>query len=251
MNNLNDKTMSTIIYEPSGKAREYSELAANFYTGCSHACKYCYCPAIMRKSLKEWSESAHARTNIIKQFERDAKTATHEQKQKELLFSFMSDCYQNEEAAFLTRQALLIAEQNGFKKVNILTKAGFRAVKDFDIFQRNSSWKFGSTIIMRSEELREQWEPGAPSVQSRYEAVKIAHEKGIFTWVSIEPVVNTDEALNVITDIHQYVDFWKVGKLNHMKEIEDTINWKQFLIDARRALIGKKYLIKKDLLKFQ
>ncbi|OES24044.1 hypothetical protein, partial [Alteromonas macleodii] len=116
-----------IIYEPSGKAREYSDLAANFYTGCSHACKYCYCSAIMRKTLSDWSANPHERINIINQFERDAKKATKEDKDKELLFSFMSDCYQNEEAAFLTRQALLIAEKYEFKKVNVLTKAGFRA----------------------------------------------------------------------------------------------------------------------------
>jgi DNA repair photolyase len=242
--------MSTIIYEPSGKAREYSELAANFYTGCSHACKYCYCPAIMRKTLDQWSSNPHARTNIINQFERDAKTATAEQKEKELLFSFMSDCYQNEESAFLTRQALLIAEKYGFKKVNVLTKAGFRAVKDFDIFMRNPGWKFGSTIIMRNEELREQWEPGAPSIQSRYEAVKIANKNGIYTWVSIEPVISTTEALNVISDLRKYVSFWKVGKLNHFKEIEDIIDWKQFYNDVVYQLKGCNYMIKKDLLKY-
>ena len=30
----------SIIYEPRGKAREYSELAVNLYTGCSHGCRY-------------------------------------------------------------------------------------------------------------------------------------------------------------------------------------------------------------------
>ena len=242
--------MATIIYEPSGKAREYSELAANLYTGCSHACKYCYCPSIMRKSLEEWSKTPHARTNVLKSFERDCINADEEKRNKELLFSFMSDCYQSEESAFLTRQALLIAEKYNFTKVNILTKAGFRTVKDFDIFQRNKGWKFGSTIIMRNEELREEWEPGAPSIQSRYEAVKEAHKLGIYTWVSIEPVVNTIESLNVIEDLFDYVDYWKVGKLNHMKEIEDTINWKQFYYDVIKVLKNKNFLIKKDLLKF-
>ena len=49
-----DSIMS-IIYEPRGKAREYSELAANLYTGCSHGCRYCYCPAILRKKIDEWA----------------------------------------------------------------------------------------------------------------------------------------------------------------------------------------------------
>lgn len=31
------------IYNPKGKAGEYSEWACNFYTGCSNNCQYCYC----------------------------------------------------------------------------------------------------------------------------------------------------------------------------------------------------------------
>lgn len=240
-----------VIYEPTGKAREYSELAINLYTGCSHKCRYCYCPSIMRKTLEEWSSKPYARTRIIKQLENDCKKADDKMKNKELLFSFMSDCYQNEESAFLTREALLIVEYYGFKKVNILTKAGFRTVKDFDIFERNKNWKFGSTIIFRNEDLRNEWEPGAPSISSRYEAVKIAKSKGIYTWVSIEPVVDTKEALKVIQDLTPFVDLWKVGKLNHFKEIESKIDWKQFLKDAKEELKGCDVYWKKDLLKYE
>lgn len=242
--------MANIIYEPRGKAREYSELAANFYTGCSHKCKYCYCPAIMRKTLDEWSAKPYARTGVLKQFLKDCQKATKEQKQSELLFSFMSDCYQNEEAAFLTRQALLIAETYGFEKVNILTKAGFRAVKDFDILKRNKGWKFGSTIIMRNEDLRNEWEPGAPSIQSRYESVKEASKLGIYTWISIEPVVDTEEALKVIRDMMPYTNYFKVGKLNHFKAVEQTIDWKKFYYDVKAVLGNHPHLIKKDLQAF-
>lgn len=31
------------IYNPSGKAGEYSRWACNFYVGCSNGCEYCYC----------------------------------------------------------------------------------------------------------------------------------------------------------------------------------------------------------------
>ena len=31
------------IYNPSGKAGEYSYWACNFYVGCSNGCEYCYC----------------------------------------------------------------------------------------------------------------------------------------------------------------------------------------------------------------
>lgn len=236
-----------IIYEPRGKAKEYSELACNLYTGCKHACKYCYCPAIMRKTLDQWAFYPKARTNILKQLEKDAQKMKGEQRQ--LLFSFMADPYQDDESAFLTRQALLICEQYKFKNIQILTKAGFRVVKDFDILKRNN-WKFGSTIIFRDDKLRQQWEPGAPSIESRYEAVKQAHKDGILTWVSIEPVIDTDQALKVMQDLKGYVNLWKVGKLNHFKEIESKIDWKKFYYDAFEILIGEQVYWKKDLLAY-
>lgn len=236
-----------VIYEPRGKALEYSPLACNLYTGCSHACKYCYCPAIMRKTLNEWSTAPHARTRILKQVENDAAKIAGDK--RDILFSFMTDPYQSDESAYLTRQALLICEKYKLK-AQILTKAGFRAEKDFDILKRNN-WKFGSTIIFRNEELRKEWEPGAPSISSRYEAVKNAKKAGIYTWVSIEPVVNSDEALNVMSDLLQYVDFWKVGKLNHFKEIEDKIDWRKFLADTKKVLNGKAYYIKNDLAAYE
>jgi len=238
-----------VIYEPKGKAREYSELACNLYTGCSHKCKYCYCPAIMRKTLDEWSSRPYARTRILKQLENDCKKLTANEKQKEVLFCFMSDPYQSDEAAFITRQALLICERYELKNVNVLTKAGFRTVKDFEILKRNN-WKFGSTIIFRNEHLRKEWEPGATSIQSRYEAVKIAKERGVFTWVSIEPVVNPNEALNVMRDLVGYVDLWKVGKLNYNKKLEDAIDWEKFYFDSKELLKNEKVYWKKDLLAF-
>ena len=238
-----------VIYEPSGKAREYSELACNLFTGCLHKCRYCYCPAIMRKSLDDWSSNPQPRKDILKQLDREAaKLAGCE---KELLFCFMSDPYQSDEAAALTRKALLICEKHGFKRVNVLTKGGMRAAQDFDILARNPGWKFGSTIIFDREDLREHWEPGATPISERIQAVQEAHRRGIYTWVSVEPVVDAEAAIRLIRCLKPYVSFWKVGKLNHDKETESKIDWKMFLADVTNELAGCQYYIKKDLLKFK
>ncbi|MCL2006359.1 MAG: hypothetical protein FWG73_09405 [Planctomycetaceae bacterium] len=188
-------TVMPIIYTPRGKALEYSDLAANLYTGCSHACRYCYCPAIV------------------------------------------------------TREALLILERHGLR-VQVLTKGGKRTIGDFDILARND-WKFGSTIIFLNEKLREEWEPGAASIVERIEAVREAHRRGIFTWISVEPVVDASEALLVMRELREVVDFWKVGKLNHDKQREAAIDWRQFLWDTEAVLAGKNYMIKQDLEKFR
>ena len=235
-----------VIYEPKGKAKEYSELACNLYSGCNHKCRYCYCPNIRHMSLAEWSSNPKPRSNILKKLENDAKNL--KDKSKEILFCFMSDPYQSEESAKITRNALLICEKYNLK-AQILTKAGERAVNDFDILKRNN-WKFGSTISFFSESLREYWEPDAPSIQSRINAIKKAKEIGIYTWISIEPVTNTKEALKVIGELYDYIDFWKIGKLNHFPEIERKINWKEFALNVIKKLENKKYYIKNDLKKY-
>ena len=236
-----------VIYEPRGKAREYSALACNLYTGCSHKCKYCYCPSIRRQTLDMWAESPRPRTDILKHLEKNAAKRVGEN--SDILFCFMSDPYQNDEAATITRQALLICEKYQFKNVQVLTKAGIRAVQDFDILKRNN-WKFGSTIIFTDEKFREEWEPGAPSIESRCNAVRIAHTQNIFTWVSIEPVIDTKQALGVMRALRGSVSLWKVGKLNHFKEIESEIDWNKFYHDAKTILAGENVYWKRDLLKY-
>ncbi|GAG16265.1 unnamed protein product [marine sediment metagenome] len=75
-----------------------------------------------------------------------------------------------------------------------------------------------------------------------------AHERGIKTWVSVEPVVDPVEALMVIETLLPYVDLWKVGKLNHDPEREKAINWKNFLMKVERLLQDRPHIIKNDLL---
>ena len=47
------------------------------------------------------------------------------------------------------------------------------------------------------------------------------------------------------------VDFWKVGKLNHNKAVEQSVDWPKFRDDAIAFLehYGCKYYIKEDLRK--
>jgi DNA repair photolyase len=232
-----------VIYEPRGKAREYSDLAVNLFTGCSHACRYCYCPAILRKTVESWALDPQPRKNILRELERDAKKVQGDS--REILLSFMSDPYHSDQAAQLTREALLVLERYGLR-VQILTKGGRRSMQDFDILARNRR-KYGATIIFESEALRRRWEPGTPAIAERIEAIREAHRQGIFTWVSVEPVVDPEEAIKVVRSLRGEVDFWKIGKLNHDPKREAAIDWHRFLVDVETALDGHPCLIKKDL----
>lgn len=239
-----------VVYEPKGRAREYAELACNLYLGCTHGCRYCYAPACMHTTGEKWHATAEPRKKVMELFEKDAWKLRGDQRR--ILFSFLSDPYQPLERKMrLTRQALDIVHKYSLKS-QILTKGCVDLIQDDLEIMKKANTHLGITLSFVNDEKRQEWEPNASSVNDRLEILKSAHMAGIFTWVSLEPVIDPDQALEVIRKSHKYVNFWKVGKLNHMKEYEQTVNWRKFLCDAEILLkkYEAQYYIKNDLRAF-
>jgi hypothetical protein len=71
--------------------------------------------------------------------------------------------------------------------------------------------------------------------------------RGIKTWVSLEPVIDPDQALQVIRELHSIVGHWKVGKINYQKDIE--VDWIAFREEVKALLdrLGADYYLKKSL----
>lgn len=235
-----------VIYEPKGRAREYSELACNLYMGCTHGCRYCFAPACMRKSPEEWHTKVPLRKDVIALFEKDAKTLTGDKRR--ILFSFLSDPYQPlERKERLTHQALELVQRYRLKS-QILTKGCADLIAEDIPLMKQARAQLGVTVCFVDDRLRHEWEPNASTVDDRFQVLKEAHDAKIFTWVSLEPVINPDQALAVIERASSYVDFWKVGKLNHMKTAEE-VNWYKFKVDVEALLtrLGAQFYIKDDL----
>ncbi len=239
-----------VVYEPKGRAREYSELACNLYRGCTHGCRYCYAPACMRTTGEKWHAQAKARPNVLKNLERDAAKLRGDSRR--VLFCFLSDPYQPlEREERLTRQALQIVAKYGLNS-QVLTKGCADLIQEDLGLMKDAHTQLGITLCFADDALRQVWEPHASTVEERLNVLKTAHKAGVFTWVSLEPVIDPEQALEVIRIAHPYVNFWKVGKLNHMKEYEGAVNWKEFLKDVELLLskVDAKYYIKNDLRSF-
>lgn len=237
-----------VIYEPKGKAREYSPLALNIYEGCSHGCIYCYARMIRKKKLEQFIYSK-PRVDILSKLENDLRK--WKGPKEAVLLCFMCDPYQPIDADLkLTRLAIKALNRHGFP-VQILTKGGMRAARDFDILSRNQGNKFAVTLTTNDPAESRQWEPGATLPDERIESLKQAHEKGIETWVSFEPVFNPNAVYRLINATHSFVDLYKVGKLNYHSRAKE-IDWRAFRIKTENLLnsLGKKYYIKDDLRDF-
>lgn len=239
-----------VVYEPKGRAREYSELACNLYRGCTHGCRYCYAPACMRTTGDSWHAEAMPRADILALFERDARKLRADRRR--ILFSFLSDPYQPlERAVRLTRQALELVGKYQLQ-AQILTKGCADLIgEDLSLIRRTGT-HLGITLCFADDASRKEWEPDAASVADRLNILKAAHREGVYTWVSLEPVIDPNQALGVIRMAHKYVDFWKIGKLNHMKSVEQKVDWRKFCVEVEALLkgYGAKYLLKESLRRY-
>lgn len=234
------------IYQPRGRAGEYSPLALNLYKGCGHNCVYCYAPSILNTEPDEFHQNPQPRAHIIEDLERGARNLQQSGLIKPVLLCFTCDPYQPIDVELrLTRQAITVLHRYNIP-VQILTKGGNRATRDFDLLTPQDY--FAATLTFISEELSLEYEPLAAPPSERIAALSYAKRLGVQTWVSLEPVINPEASLDLIAITHDFVDLFKVGKLNY-HPLAGKIDWHKFAADAVATLkkYGCRYYLKKDL----
>jgi DNA repair photolyase len=235
-----------VIYEPKGKAKEYSDLAVNLYNGCSHGCTYCYAPGVIKRNRDDFTNNVTARKDVISKLIEDCIKYKEIGDNREVLLSFTSDPYQSAELDMnLTQKAAMLFNKYGVK-YKILTKNELIMRDRYLLSLKNC--KIGMTIIFDNDGKRLQYEPGASTIEERITVLKYFHDEGFYTWVSMEPVIDPDEALRLIPRI-SFVDMIKVGKLNYVK---NDVDWTLFYYNVIKVLklAGVNYYIKEDLRKY-
>lgn len=233
------------IYEPKGKAKEYGDYAINIYTGCPHRCYYCFAPNVLHRVKEDFHSCIEPRKNIVeevrKQIERENITG------KLIHLCFTCDPYPQNYDSTPTREIIKILKNSG-NNVQILTKNGLDAERDFDLLD-GGDW-FGVTYAGYSVydfESAPNEEKGAGTPLERIFALQTAHKMGINTWISAEPIINPN-AVMALMAVENYVDLWKIGKMNYHPS---NIDWGKFGRDVEELLKkhNKSYYIKDSLRK--
>lgn len=236
-----------VIYEPGGRAREYAALAVNLYSGCGHACKYCYAPAALQMNRQKFCEQPGPRArDFWNKLESDLKALEGKQVEP-VLMCFSCDAYQPLDVELKLARKALMAFKKHDVAFQVLSKGGMRCARDFDLYKPGRDI-FAVTMTFMNAGKSAQWEPGAALPAERIAALKLAHERGIKTWVSLEPVIEPSESLACIDACAAYVDGFKVGTWNHDKRAKE-IDWHAFGHAAKQKIeaYGKELYIKKDL----
>lgn len=237
----------SIIYAPSGQAGEYALLATNPYRGCDHGCTYCYVPQILRMSRHDFNNDVQPRKNFLARLRSDAAKYQAAGITEQVMLSFTTDPYHHlDERIQLTRQTIQVLKDHGLAFCT-LTKGGRRALRDIDLF-RSDRDAFATTLTSLSASVSLDWEPNAALPGDRIETLRAFHDAGIFTWVSLEPVYDRRMTLQVIETTHEFVDLFKIGRINYHR-LTKEIDWQEF---TQRAIelcdrLGAHHYFKKDL----
>jgi DNA repair photolyase len=208
-------------------------------------CSYCFNARYPRSN--SYFGIPEPRPHLIKLLE---KQLSKQKIDKQVLLSFIGDPYgPPNEIHGMTRKVLSILHNHNVP-VAILTKGGTRCLKDIDIFKSfDGRIKVGASLTFIEEKDSLKWEPGAALPMNRFEALKELHRKGIKTFSSLEPVIDPNQTLQIIHETSDFVDHYKVGKVNHFKDYENQVDWEKFLVDVVTLLrrLRKPFYIKHSL----
>jgi DNA repair photolyase len=234
---------SKVIYVPKGPAGEYAALATNPYNGCGHGCDYpCYVVpgGFTRLTREQFDAGATLKQDFIANLRADAAKYQIAGITEQVLLSFTSDPYHPGDTR-PTRETLEILLEHGLSFCT-LTKGGRRPLRDLDLFRPDHD-AFAVTLISLDDDFCRKWEPKAPLPAARIAAQKAFFEGGIFTWTSIEPVIDPEMALAVVEATHPYVDLYKIGKVNY-SNLTQVIDWRSFtlrMVDLLNRVDRKAY----------
>lgn len=240
-----------VIYRPSGEAGEYAPLATNPYKGCGHCCAYCYVPGATHQKRQDFDAGAMPRPDfndrLLRDIDRYRSAGVCDGHPAEQVFiTFSSDPYHPGDIGPTIRTMEKLVD--GGMAFCTLSKGGTKALPYLSLYRRGRD-AYAATLTSLDDAFSLKWERAAPLPSDRIAALKRFHAAGIFTWVSIEPTLDVDHSLSVIKATAPFVDLYKIGRANYLKEITRTTDWADYtrrVVDLCQRR-GLKHYIKRDL----
>ncbi len=157
----------------------------NIYRGCQHGC--IYCDSRSQCYQIDNFDMIHVKVNSVDLLKKEIPS---KREKGTLGTGSMSDPYIPLEKEFkLTREALKVIDGYHFP-VHMITKSDL-VVRDKDILQ-DINRIYGAvsfTITTSDDNLAKKIEPGAPTSSSRYKAMKVLAEAGIYTGLTMMPIL--------------------------------------------------------------
>lgn len=227
MNTIRRKTM---LYKTGV---EYGDYTLNHVQGCSHGCNFpCYAMQMARRfgkvnSYEEWIKP-HLVENALEILDVELPKLKNRIKFVHMCFTTDPFMYNYPEITKMTIG--IIKKINSFSiPVEVLTKGIIP--KEIVSVSSHKENIFGITLVSLNEEFRKIYEPGTAPYKERLDSLRMCHEAGLKTWVSIEPypTPNVDDLplLDLLNSI-SFVDYIVFGRWNYNKVVSGYNECKKF-----------------------
>jgi len=185
---------------------DYADEQITVYRECPYRCAYC------------WAQLPLFRARIQRgKYDPEVEAAKAAVRCKgRIVVSFTTDPYPPQELELKrTRRVLEALRSYGAREVWVLTKNPKLALRDLDLY--GPDWRLGTTIVSLTKTI---WEPYAPPPEARRVALKEAKERGVKTWLSIEPYLpGVTYPFRIVFETHEYVDLYVLGTCNYARKI--------------------------------
>lgn len=158
----------------------------NPYTGCAHACLYCYAACMKRLAGpdRRWGTFVEVKANFAARLAAELRR----RRRGRVMLASVTDAYQPAEERFaLTRTCLEILAESPLE-VAVLTKSDL-VVRDVDLLSRLPRASVGFSLTVADDALARLLEPGAPPTSARLAALASLSRAGVQTWAFIAPVI--------------------------------------------------------------
>jgi DNA repair photolyase len=182
----------------------------NPYTGCQHNCTYCYARFMKRFTghREPWGQFVDVKINAPDLLRKEIT----KKKPGKVWVSGVCDPYQPFEAKYLvTRKCLEILAQNDWSVV-IQTRSPL-ILRDMDVLKRGKNFEAGLSITTADDRIRKIFEPNAPAIEERINALDSLHKAGIRTYAMIAPILPGVEDLAEM--LAGKIDYVIIDRMNY------------------------------------
>lgn len=211
-------TRKTLLYR---SAVEYADFCINHVEGCAHGCTFpCYAMMMKKrcgiiKSYQEWLRPKIV-INALELLDKEIPRYKHKIKFVHLCFSTDPFMYKYPEVEDLT---LKIIERlnNDNIRCTVLTKGIYpKDLANAEKYGENN--EYGITLVSLDDDFKKKFEPYSAPYRDRIKSLKYLHDKGLKTWISMEPYPTPNLVKQDLRKILKEVSFADkiiFGKLNY------------------------------------
>jgi DNA repair photolyase len=208
---IREKRVKSILSKSGIPGVDY---CLNPYVGCAHGCKYCYATFMKRFTghTEPWGTFVDIKMNAPEVLQRQLKRTARGY----VMLSSVTDPYQPLEKEYgLTRRCLEILLKHQFP-VGILTKSPL-GLRDLDLIRQFDDIEVGMTITTEDEGIKKIFEPQAPPIAARIQALKELHDQGVSTYAFIGPLLPQNPE-SLAEKIGPHVDSVLVDRMNYLNK---------------------------------